>query len=73
MMNKQFMYDLIERVAWTAVQAGVSVLLVALTDVSYTWVTPVAAALAILKNVAGKKIGDPNTGSWVPSTDTGEK
>lgn len=54
------------RVGWTALQAGVGVLLPYLMDAPYWWALPIASVLSILKNVIATKVGEP--GSLVFST-----
>lgn len=61
-MSKAYLADLAERCFWTALQAFLSVFTV--TDVSTAKAGGVAAAaavLALLKGVAAKRFGDPDS------------
>ena len=49
------------RVGWTALQAGLGVLLPYLMDAPYWWALPIASVLSVLKNVAATKFGEPGT------------
>lgn len=61
-MDKKFLKDLVERVAWTAAQAFLSVFTITnLSSVKSAGVAAAAAALAALKGIAAKRIGDPNS------------
>lgn len=57
----KFSKDWLERVLWTLVQAVLGVAVVAVADLDYVWVPIVAAALAGLKGVVAKKVGDPQS------------
>ena len=65
-MNKKYLIDLAERVAWTAVQAGVAYTIVATQSMSEAWVIPLAAVLAVIKGIAAKKIGDSESAATLP-------
>lgn len=65
-MSKYFK-DWLERVAWTAAQAAVGVLIVETQDLDQWWVFPIAAGLAGLKGFIAKKIGNPDSASTVKS------
>lgn len=59
---KWYLGDLAERVVWTAVQAFLSVFTV--TDLSTAkagLVAAAAAVLSLLKGIAARRFGDPNT------------
>lgn len=64
---KKFTKDLIERVGWTAAQAGVGVLIVANTDTPTAYAAVIAAGLALVKGFIAKKIGNADSASTVPS------
>ena len=54
------------RVGWTALQAGIGVLLPYLTGAPYWWALPIASVLSVVKNMVATKFGEP--GSLVFST-----
>ena len=67
-MTKPYLRDLAERCAWTAAQAFLSVFTV--TDLSTAKAGAVAAAaavLALLKGVAARRFGDPDTAALFPT------
>ena len=66
-MSKTFFKDLLERVFWTAIQAGLGVISVEQFDIPKIWVVPIAFGLAILKGIVAKNIGNPDSASTVPS------
>lgn len=57
----KFAKDLAERVLWTAVQAGLAVLAVEVTNLDYAWVPAATVALAVAKGLVAKKVGDPDS------------
>ena len=66
-MNKQYLTDLIERVLWTAAEAGIAYALVSIQGANDWWVIPVATCLAAIKGFVAKKIGDSNSAATLPS------
>jgi hypothetical protein len=66
-MSKTFFKDLLERVFWTALQAGLGVITVEQFDIPKAWVPVIAFGLAIIKGFVAKNIGDPDSASTVPS------
>ena len=74
MKLSKFQRDLLERAARTFIQAAVAVFLVEVSnpDVSLdslqaAAIAAVSAGLSALMALAGKTIGDPDTGSWQES------
>jgi len=63
----KYVKDLVERVGWTAAQAGVGVLIIANTDAPTAYAAVIAAALALVKGFIAKKIGNKESASTVPS------
>jgi hypothetical protein len=68
-VSKQYFKDLGERCAWTFVQAFLATYAVTggRKAAESAAVAGVAAVLAVIKGVAAKKVGDPNSASTVPS------
>jgi hypothetical protein len=61
--------DFLERVLWTAIQAGAATAIVALSSDSVDWehaakTTAIAAAIAALKVLAFQNIGDTDLGAF---------
>jgi len=65
--TKQFYVDLGERVLWTAVQAGLSVVTVDQFDLNPIYLPIIAAGLAVLKGYVASYIGNPNSASTTES------
>lgn len=63
----KFAKDLLERVGWTAAQAGVGVITVEALNVPVEWAAVVAAVLAVVKGFIAKKVGNSDSASTVPS------
>lgn len=59
-MNK-YAKDLAERVLWTSAQAGVGVLVVANTNTPTAYAAVIAAALAFVKGVIAKHVGNKDS------------
>lgn len=57
----KYIRDLIERVIWTAAQAGVGVLVVANTETPTAYAAVIAAGLALVKGFVAKKVGNPDS------------
>lgn len=58
----KFYKDLLERVAWTAIQAFLGALVVTgNTNYKAAAVAAVAAAISVIKGVAATKVGDPES------------
>lgn len=57
----KYLKDLIERVVWTAAQAGVGVLIVANTNTPTAYAAVFAAGLALVKGFVAKKVGNPDS------------
>jgi|DEB19_MinimDraft_3_1074340.scaffolds.fasta_scaffold479026_2 ABC-type transport system involved in cytochrome c biogenesis permease component len=67
----KFQRDLVERVVRTFAQAALAVIAVQLASPTFTvdslqatGVAAVAAGLSALMGLAGKFVGDPDSGSW---------
>lgn len=63
---QRFPWDALERIGWTALQGVVGLVVVELADVDMWWALPVASALAALKALIAKKVGQPGTASTLP-------
>jgi hypothetical protein len=59
MKNKKWLKDAAERVAWTAAEAGLGVVIVEVSDLKYAWVAPIVVGLTMLKTLIAKRVGDP--------------
>lgn len=63
----KYVKDLIERVAFTAAEAGIGVVATAAAGWPTAYAIPIASALAILKAAIAKQIGNGDSASTVPS------
>lgn len=59
----KFSTDAIERTAWTAAQAGLAAVTVEQLGLPLWAAAPVGAALAALKALVARKVGDPDSAS----------
>jgi hypothetical protein len=66
-MSSTFFKDLLERVFWTALQAGIGVISVDEFDLPTAWIPVIAFGIAIIKGFVAKQIGNPDSASTVPS------
>lgn len=66
-MNKKQYLDITERVVWTFIEGGVSVISINALGLPTWAIPPVAAALAIIKNFAATKVGKQGTPSTLPA------
>lgn len=64
---KQWTKDVLERTAWTAAEAGLAYGITEVSSVKASWAIPIAAALAYVKGLVAKHIGNPDSASTVPS------
>lgn len=63
-----FRLDLLERVAWTAIQAVAGALLdIMMSGVITLRAAGYAAAIAVLKALVATRVGDPNSAATLPS------
>lgn len=60
-----FARDQAERVGWTLAEAGVAFATVELSSLKGEWVIPIAGALAWLKTIVAKHVGDKGTAGTV--------
>lgn len=63
--------DFVERVAWTAIQAGAGAAIVALSSDTIDWnaaakITGIAALVAALKVLAAQQVGSRGSGDAIP-------
>lgn len=65
-VSKKYLQDLAERVFWTAIQGGLSVVTIEALDLPEWLIIPLATALAVVKGVAAKKVGNSQTASTLP-------
>lgn len=61
MKNTDYIRDLVERVGWTAAEAGLAVVITESADWHGTWMPFIAAGLAVLKGAVAKHIGNRNS------------
>ncbi|NYI04932.1 hypothetical protein [Allostreptomyces psammosilenae] len=66
-MNSSFLLDLLERVGWTAAQAGVGVVAAETAGLETWWAVPIATLLAAVKGQIATRIGAPGTAATLPS------
>lgn len=59
----RYLTDLFERVAWTAIQAGLGLVTVESLHVSTAYAALVAAALAVVKGAVARRIGNADSAS----------
>lgn len=62
---KKYLKDLAERMFWTGAEAAVAVISVDTADIPKTWVIPIAIALAAIKGVIAKHVGNGDSASTV--------
>lgn len=65
-MRVNRLLDFLERVGWTAVQAGAAVLIVSGFDAEAWKVAATAAGLAALKVLVAQRVGDSGMGDAIP-------
>lgn len=58
-----FTRDAIERIGFTALEAGAAYVITLLADVPAWWAVPLATVIAGLKSAIAKKIGNPDSAS----------
>jgi hypothetical protein len=63
----RFVKDLVERVGWTALQAGVAVITVDSLGLPVAWAAPAAAVLAFIKALVARHVGRSDSASTFPS------
>lgn len=56
-----FWKDWLERVGWTLAQVILGVLIVETADLPYWWVVPLTSVLSMLKGLAARKVGSPDS------------
>jgi hypothetical protein len=66
-MSKTFIVDMLERVLWTAIQAGLGVISVEQLDIPKIWIPVIAVGLSFIKAFVAKQIGNPDSASTAPS------
>lgn len=59
----RYLTDLMERVAWTAIQAGLGLVTVESLHVPTAYAALVAAALAVVKGVVARHVGNKHSAS----------
>lgn len=65
----KFRLDLIERVIWTAIQAGLALVTVEALDIPQAYAVIVAAVLATVKGFVARKVGDPTSAATLPAVE----
>ncbi|MEV6400933.1 hypothetical protein AB0M39_40180 [Streptomyces sp. NPDC051907] len=66
--SRRFKWDTAERLLWTTLEFGVGLGITEVTPLTTWWAAPIGLGLVLLKAAIGKKIGQRNTASWLPST-----
>lgn len=64
-MDKKFVTDAVERVAWTAIEAGLAALAVHVSDAPTELIPLLTAGLALLKSIVARHVGD-TTSAQIP-------
>lgn len=64
--SREFYAKLAERVLWTAVQAGVGVIAVVVTEIPTVWAPVIATVLSVVKGFLARKVGDPQSPATLP-------
>lgn len=64
--QKRYWLDLGERTFWTLAEVGVAVVTVEVGNISPSWSVPIAAALAVVKGVVAKHIGNSDSAAIGP-------
>jgi len=64
---RRFWLDLTERVVWTAAQVVLATVTVDAFDLPSWAVMPTAAALAMLKGLAARKVGSSDSAATLPA------
>jgi hypothetical protein len=70
-----YLKDLLERVLWTAAQAGIGVVVVESADWDGVWVPVIAVGLAAIKGYIARYVGDPDSAATLllpPAPEPGE-
>jgi hypothetical protein len=62
----RWIWDAIERVGWTFLQGGLSVVTVEMLDLPVWAIAPFAGVLAGLKATVARKVGNQNSASTLP-------
>jgi len=62
----KFLKDLAERMFWTGAQAALAIVSVDALDIPQTYVIPIAIALAFIKGIVAKHVGNSDSASTVP-------
>lgn len=65
--TKSFRWKLLERVFWTAVQAGLGLITVEVFDLPAAYAPLVATALAVVKGYVARRVGDSEDPSTLPA------
>jgi hypothetical protein len=63
-MSKRWALSALEWVAWSALAAGLSAALTAVSGLSEVWVPVVVVALTAAKALVARRVGDPHTAAF---------
>jgi hypothetical protein len=66
--RNQKIADILERVLWTLLQAGVGEAVVQSANISQLWVAPVAALLAAVKSAVATAVSKNGTAATLPES-----
>jgi len=69
--SRRFWLDLAERVVWTAAQVALAGVTVDVFDLPSWAVLPAAAALAAVKGLVARHVGDPDSAAMLPAGSAG--
>lgn len=64
--SREFRLKLLERVLWTAVQAGLGVVSVEAFGLPVVYAPIIASALAVVKGYVARRVGDPQSPATLP-------
>ena len=66
-MQKQLLFDLAERSAWTGAQGALALAITGLADIPTWWAAPLGLALAAAKAWVAGRLGRKGTASTLPA------
>lgn len=64
----RFKWDILERIAWTALEGAAGLAIVAITPLTTWWAVPIGMALAALKSFAAKRMTRTGTAATLPAS-----
>lgn len=70
-IDREWLYDALERVLWTAVQAVAATVIVLLAELDHALIPVLTAAFSAIKSAAAKRVGDPHSAATRKRKPTG--